>query len=128
MAWTREQVLEAASAQRLVDTYDLTTEHSRVAMAAPIPFNIVLGESPRTDGALALDYYQRKTVSELAAVLEGVKLACNWRRLLVKYPDCPFGRRIDLYLSRNKALPAAGAPHAMNLNVAMTLPQGLWLP
>lgn len=38
-------MLEAASAQRLEDTYSLTTEHSRVAMAAPIPFNVFLGAS-----------------------------------------------------------------------------------
>ncbi len=45
MASRCEQVLEAASAQRLEDTYSLTTEHSRVAMASPLPFNVFLGVS-----------------------------------------------------------------------------------
>jgi len=83
MASTYEKVLEAASAQRLEDTYDLMTEHSRAAMAAPLPFNVFTG------------------------ILEVGNLVFQWRRLLRKYPDCPVGRRIDLYMSRNTGLPAA---------------------
>jgi hypothetical protein len=83
MASTYEKVLEAASAQRLEDTYDLMVEHSRAAMAAPLPFNVFTG------------------------IVEFGRLVFSWKRLRRKYPDCPVGRRIDLYLSRNAGLPAA---------------------
>ena len=47
-------------------------------------------------------------------------MALGWRRLRLKYPDCPVGRRIDLYLSRNTALPTSGASPSMNIVVLIS--------
>ena len=81
MASTYETVLEQANSKRLEDKYYIIGEHARIAVAAPVPFNVVL------------------IVIELIGFL--------WRYKIIhkRYPDCQLGRRVDLYLSRN--IPAA---------------------
>ena len=37
-----QEVLDAAAAKRLEDTYHLISEHTRVAVAAPVPVNVLL--------------------------------------------------------------------------------------
>ena len=124
------QEREAATAQRLEDTYDLTNEHSHVAVAFPLPFNILTGDALRAQqrlcahdcrcfglyecGSPALTFVLMRshltTRCGCPGLLDFVGLLWRWNQLKRKYPDCPFGRRIDLYLSRNAALPDKGTP------------------
>jgi len=122
------QEREAATAQRLEDTYDLTNEHSRVSVAAPLPFNVLSGGASRAQQCLCardcwcLGMYEvgfralsfvlalsdLTTLCGCPGMIDFAGLLWRWRKLENKYPDCSYGRRIDLYLSRNAALPDNG--------------------
>jgi len=77
-----QQVLDAANSERLLNTYFLMKEHTRVAVAAPVPICIIL------------------MVFEIIGYLRRMSL------LRKRYPDSSTGRRIDLYLSRNTPIEA----------------------
>jgi hypothetical protein len=48
------------------------------------------------------------TLCGCPGMIDFAGLLWRWRKLENKYPDCSYGRRIDLYLSRNAALPDNG--------------------
>ena len=67
-----------------------------MSMAVPPSFLFVLMRSHVT------------TWPGCSGALDFAGLLWRWNQLKRKHPDCPFGRRVDLYLSRNAALPDKG--------------------
>jgi hypothetical protein len=77
MATTYEETSNRAKSKRLEETYNIIVEHTRVAVAAPVPFNVIL------------------------IVVEFILFLTQHKPAQKKWPDCKFGRMIDLFLSRN---------------------------
>jgi len=77
MASTYEKVTQKANTQLLLYKYSLLEEHSRRAIAAPVPFNVIL------------------------LIIEVILYCWENQRVKDRYPDCTWGQRIDVFLSRN---------------------------
>jgi len=85
MASTYEKASQQANQGRMIYTYEVTEEHTRLGLAFPIPFNIIM------------------LLKELSQYI-----FYDHQQVLVKFPDSTWGERLDLFLCRNRSFSRAG--------------------
>jgi len=90
MASTYEKVSQRANSQLLLYTYSLLEEHSRRAIGAPVPLNVVL------------------------LIYEAIRYCWDYRLVKDTYPDCTWGKRLDLFLARNHTFQHDTHKHRQN--------------